>query len=427
MRRVWTVVWAITSLLVFGCSPQDEPGPGSAPESAPSHEASSHDASLEYLPWEGGPEYWSQFENATQWSDPSFFPIGIWHNSVSSDAEAQWDKSHGITFYAEMWEGTDFALLERNEMYWVGGKLNDTFDESSPYWPGVSLDDEVDGRYDPSEGIAYQEDLKAQYADSGKFAFANYTQLVIGSDMDVTDQERYVNMPDAVSLDMYWYTIPFCDWRPYRGDLYADPVPESTCRTASSYGKALNGLTIRDEVDGQLQPRWIFVENLNGLSGQDHVAYITGDQIKGAAMNSIINEARGLVWFNQSFTGPCESSAALRDAQVQGADFCGYEQIEAMGEVNTFVHSLAPIINTQSLGWTFGEGLDTMLKFHDGSAYIFAMTDGAAGTRALALPAEITGESAEVVGEDRTISVQDGSFTDDFATESSYHVYKIDL
>ena len=356
---------------------------------------------------------------------PNFFPIGIWFNGISSDTEVAWDKAHGINSYSGMWEGTDFSLFEKNDVYWVGGKLNNTFKESSPNWPGVFMDDEVDGRYTPAEGLKFLKGVKDAYAGSGKFMYANYTQLVIGSDLAKADQEKYVNFTDAVSLDMYWYSIPFCDWGPYRGELYADPVPQATCRTASSYGKAMNGLTIRDAADGNLQPRWMFVENLNGLSGHAHQGYVTPGQLKGAAMSSIINEARGLWWFNQSITGDCVTGSALRLAQVLGSDFCGYPQMQAMGEVNNLIHSLAPVINTQSYQWSFGTGLDTMLKTRDGYAYIFAMTDGTTGQRTFTLPAGIKGTSAEVIGENRSRPISNSRMTDSFAKEYTFHIYKV--
>ena len=382
---------------------------------------------LPRIPWEGGPAYYAKFADAQGWTDPSFFPIGIWYNGMSNDAEAKWDKAHGLNFYIGMWEGTDFGLFERNGACWLGSKLNDTFTDSSANWPGVFLDDEADGRFSVAKGTRILTDARKRWADSGKFTYANYTQLVIGSDMGKADQERYVNLPDVSSLDMYWYTIPFCSWTPYRGTLYADPVPLSTCRTSSSYGRAVNGLTIRDASDGSLKPRWMFLENLNGLSGQAHVGYITPGQLKGAAMNSVINEARGLMWFNQSFTGDCRSSAVVRDAQTKGSSFCGYAQVQAMGEVNNLVQSLARVLNTQSYQWEFGSGLDTMLKTYGGYAYVFAMTDGTTGGRSFALPAGVSGTSVEVVGEGRSLTVANGSFSDSFAHEYDYHIYKIKL
>jgi hypothetical protein len=226
---------------------------------------------------------------------------------------------------------------------------------------------------------------------------------------------------------MYWYTIPFCDWDRYRGERYAVPVPQATCRTASSYGKTMRALTIRDGADGRLQPRWQFIENLNGLSGQDHVGYISPGQLKGAAMASVINEARGIVWFNQSFTGPCQSTNVVRTAQMEGDAWCGAEQVAAMGEVNNLIHDHAEILNTQSYEWSFGQGLDTMLKTHDGHAYVFAMSDGRTGERSFTLPDGIGGTTVEVIGEDRTIDVVDGEFSDAFAHEYDYHLYRIAL
>ena len=93
------------------------------------------------------------------------------------------------------------------------------------------------------------------------------------------------------------------------------------------------------------------------------------------------------------------------------------------------MHQLAPVINTQSYKYSFGAGLDTMLKTYNGSAYVFSMVDGAStpGSRTFTLPGGITGSQVEVVGENRTIQISGGKFTDGFASESSYHVYRISL
>lgn len=67
-----------------------------------------------------------------------------------------------------------------------------------------------------------------------------------------------------------------------------------------------------------------------------------------------------------------------------------------------------------------------MLKVKDGSAYVFAMTDGGSGERDFVVPFGLS-DSVEVVGEDRELQITGGKFTDEFASESSYHVYKIAL
>lgn len=384
---------------------------------------------LPLIPWEGGPDYWRRFPNAVDWTDPSFFPIGIWFGNVSSDEEVSFDKTKGINTYVEMWEGTDFDLLARNRVYWLGhGLVNQ--DDTSKYNPGVFLDDEVDGQYEPAEGLRHLKKLRTEMGPD-RFTWANFTQLVVGPDLELRYQQEYVNgTADAVSVDMYWYSIPFCDWRPYRGDLYAVPIPIETCRTAHSYGLSQEALRLRDAVDGRLQPTWTWVENFNGLSGQDPQPYVTGGQLKGAAMATVIHEARALMWFNQSFTGPCQTANVIREAQMDPGSECGRRyaaNIDAMAEINHLASSLAPVLNTQSRRWSFGSRLDTMLKIHDGNAYIFAMTDGHAGRRSFRLPAGIKGRSAEVIGEMRTVPVVGATFTDEFAEEYTYHVYKIEI
>ena len=415
--------------VVFTPAGASTPDPSPEPTDPPTEVPDALD--LPRIPWEGGSAYWEQFPDAARWSDPSFFPIGVWWGNISSDAEAQWDKAHGINFYAGMWEGTDFSLFERNDQYWVGGRLNDTFDEDSPHWPGVFMEDEVDGWADsPEAGFAILQGIRDEWEGSGKFFYANYTSLVIGPDMALADQENYVNaFADVVSVDTYWHTAPYCDWTPYRAAFLAEPVPQESCHSSSSYGKTVTGLAKRDAADGERQALFNFVELLNPTPpdyGYDLTA--TGGQIKGAAMNSVINGARGLIYFNQSFGGPCPSGMAIRDAQTFGPEWCGAAQIEAMGEVNNLIQALAPVLNTQSYEWSFGDGTDTMLKVHDGSAYIFAMTaDGGSGERTFTLPDGLDGAAVEVVGEDRALTAQGRTFSDTFADPDVYHVYRVPL
>ncbi|NYH92117.1 DUF4082 domain-containing protein [Actinopolymorpha rutila] len=382
------------------------------------------------IPWEGGPAYWRNFPkaNAAGWSSPTFFPIVVWFNGVSSNAEALYDKSIGINSYVGMWEGTPYSLFADNGIYWLGGKLNSSFNDTSKNWVGEFLDDEVDGRFPPAQGFAHLKALSDKVIGTGRFRYANFTQMVISSDMPPATAAQYVNpYTDAVSVDMYFYTIPYCDWRPYR-DVYITPIDQAHCRTASSYGKTVRSLRMRDAADGKLQPMWQFVENLNGGPGEGpFVADITPAQLRAAVMNSVINEARGIVYFNQSFTGPCQGSAIFRQTQVNPS-FCAAPQVDAARIVNSQIKALAPVINTQSYTYSFGSGLNTMLKAYNGSVYVFAMIDGSSspGSRTFQLPAEVSGRTVTVLNENRTLTASSsGRFTDNFPAETTYHIYRI--
>jgi len=410
-------------------TPTVTPTPSPSPTVPPSTGAA---LNLPRIPWEGGADYWKQFSkpNAAGWSDPSFFPIVVWYNGISSNTEAQYDKSLGVNTYIGMDSSTPYSLFKDNNVFWIGDKLNSSFTDSSTNWVGDFLDDEVDGRYTPAAGQAYLQSLVNKFGNDGRFKYANFTQMVMSQDMNQADAQKYVNgYTNAVSLDMYWYTIPYCSQTPYR-DVYVTPVTQANCRTASSYGKTVQSLRKQDAADGKLQPIWQFVENLNGGPGASAPAvYITPGQLEGAVMDSVINEARGIVYFNQSLSGSCQGGSIFRQSQVT-SNFCGAAQVAAAKEVNNRIHSLASVINTQSYKYTFGPGLDTMLKAKDGSAYIFSMIDGSSkpGSRTFQLPAGISGKSVEVLNENRTIPVSStGSFTDTFAAEYSYHIYKVTL
>lgn len=403
--------------------------PPSAPLAAAGTETGALDLPL--VPWEGGPAYWKQFKKADQagWSDPSFFPIVAWYDSVSTPDEAAFDKKLGVNTYIGMPDTLDSSLLDDAGMFWIGGALNSTFSETTKSWVGSILDDEVDGRFSPEAGRSHLASRKKSIPQ-GLFSYANFTYMVLENDLGAEDSEKYINdFTDAVSVDKYWYTIPHCSAKPYR-DVSLVPVPQETCRTSSSYGKTMQALRQRDAADGQLQPLWQFVENMTGADQEGNFGqYIRPDQLAGAVMSSIINEARGLVYFNQSFAGPCKSSNVFRSAQVV-PEFCGQKQIDSVRTVNSRIHSLASVINTQSLEHSFGEGLSTMLKVHDGYAYLFAMADGQSSSseRTFYWPEGISGTKAQVLFEKRNVELEaDGRMTDAFDSEASYHIYKVKI
>ena len=400
--------------------------------------------SLPRIAWEGGPSYWNQFSMAASagWNDPSFFPIGIDPAPFSSAEEIQWDKAHGINFYCggqSQW--TPWSLLAENDMYYVGDKINSIYDgqmpDNYPNLVGYRLGDETDGIYaNPQDGYDFLNGLIADLGNrsDGRFMYNNYTQLVVTEGW-VPGSNYVNNFTDAVSMDMYWYTIPDSSYTAHAAWVSSINGPPSP-RSSSSYGAMTRGLRQVDDMDGKKQPIWMFIENLYGGPGENEdptkfVRYILPAEIKGAVMSSIINEARGILWFNAAMNAPADKYTVgnvLRQAQVNSS-FFGIPQVEAMGEINNQVQSLASIINTQSYVWNFGANLETMLKTKNGFAYIFAMCAAGStpGSRTFTLPAGITGTNITVVDESRTLTVSGGAFTDTFAAEYSYHIYKIAL
>lgn len=423
-----------TAFLTVSCTAETAlPTVSSKPASPHQSPTMGSPLNLPLKDWEGGNEFWSKFPRTRDagWDNPDFFPIVLWYNGLSTDEEAKYDKSLGFNSYIGMSETTPYRLFEDNDVYWVGPPLNDSFTKKSKNWVGNFLGDEVDGRFTPEEGQRVLKKAKEELVGSDRFDYANFTQIVMGKDMKKEDSEKFINAyTDVASIDMYWYTVPFCDWQPSPIE-YLTPVNHANCRTASSYGKTMDSLRARDATDGKLQRMWQFVELLNGGPGDDQafVANITPGQLQGAVMNSLIHEARGIVYFNQSLNGACTGGSLVRQTMVD-PEFCAKDQVAAAGEINNRIHDLAPVLNSQTYVHDFGPGLDTMLKVHDGYAYIFSMIDDdpKPGARVFSVPPELAGRPIEVLFENRTISQgSDASFTDTFDAEYSYHIYKVEL
>jgi hypothetical protein len=387
---------------------------------------------LPRIPWEGGPAYWNQFPvaKAAGWASPKFFPIVMWFDSVSSHAEVQADRSYGINTYIGEPKSTNYDFFADNNVFVL--TTLDNAPHGGTAQPGLFLVDEPDGGPSSAIDLRKVNNLVASSPSDGRFKEINFSATVIsGSDpgANTANFQAMVNSyAGPVSVDKYYYTQPSCfDIRYLMVSI--DPAH---CRTASSYGATVRALRALVAADGSLKPVWNFVEDLSGAPDPGHFyAYIKPGQLEGSVMDSIINEARGILYFNQSFAGTCRGSNVIRQAQDEMLP-CARPQMDAMRRVDQRIEALAPVINTQSYEYAFGTDLDTMLKAYQGSAYIFAMVSGARnsqpGKRTFTLPPALArAASVQVLYENRTIPVANGQFTDNFAYEYTYHIYKVTM
>jgi hypothetical protein len=228
---------------------------------------------------------------------------------------------------------------------------------------------------------------------------------------------KFVNdYTDVVSTDLYWYTNVYaCDEARTSMNL-----PPADCRLAANYGAIIDRERGLDAKDGRLQPIYAFIEL--GYPGSRATGVIKPAQMQGAVMSSLIHGARGIIYFNHSFGGACQSLNLLRER-------CGDKIRPAVAEINEKIEKLAPILNTQPYAYAAGPGMDTTLRKYRRSAYLFAMLGRGTkpGSRTLAVPAEFASAGkVEVLFENRTISLKSGGrFTDTFDAEYAYHIYKI--
>jgi hypothetical protein len=143
----------------------------------------------------------------------------------------------------------------------------------------------------------------------------------------------------------------------------------------------------------------------------------TPGQFRAQVWDSIIRGAKGIIYFPQKFkpqfsfdNTPPEIDAEMR---VQNA------RITALSDV-----ILSPI-DPPTMGIALGGPLEASWRFHDGKAYFIVLnTSGESTTQAISLQGVGKPETAQVVGESRSVSLSKATFTDTFAPHEA-HVYAV--
>ncbi|MEV0626543.1 hypothetical protein [Nonomuraea wenchangensis] len=436
---IGAVALLAAAALVWTVAGRSEGEPGPRPSASGTAAPRPDVAGLPRVPWEGGPAYYDRFAStkAAGWTNPAFFPVGVWYESVITQDDVDKDVEAGINTYIELTETSDMALIRKNGLFAVPSKpLKDygaetvawLITDEADMWAGPG-DDGWTGNFpgegplcipdDPHKercGYTVMKTLKDRLPKDGRPHYANYGKGVMIY-QDDRQAGRFLNdYTDLVSLDVYWYTSYFAcldgqNWLHWSG--------EERCRRAANYGLLIDRQRKLDALDGKLHPIYAFVEV--GRPAAEDRRQIEPDEVKGAVMSSLIHGARGVIYFNHSFGGPCQSQHVLRDA-------CGVTTRPAVIEVNRQIRQLAPVLNTQSVEYGFGPGVDTMLKAHQGAYYLFAMpsAEGRPGAHTFALPGGLSPGQVEVMFENRRLPVDaSGRFTDTFTSENSYHIYRI--
>ena len=379
---------------------------------------------------DGGGEYYSQFTNGLP-DDAGFFPLALWHESLTDEAGVQADKSFGINTYIEVTPDSDTAIARNNDMYVLSSLPTE-------HQNGFVLPDEVDmwaksgdgvwtGAWPGEAPVCEPEDSRCGYtvmekslakAPKDLAVYANFGKGVTFWDPDEPGKTFVNSYADIVSADNYWFTDPNICSQHEGGKRFETPrdMTGDECRLAANYGWTVE--RIRSLVDPEAsKPVWGFVEI--GLPFADGPRAITSQEIRAAVWQSIIAGARGIVYFNHSFGGTCQSQHVLRD--------CGTELSGDIAAINAEVEKMAPVINAPSVegAMTVNGPTKAAAKSIGSDMYILAGSAHAAEQQtefnvSCELPRTI-----EVVGESRTIRTSGGKFTDEFVDGNTIHLYKI--
>jgi hypothetical protein len=387
-------------------------------------------------PVDGGPDYYSRFAPSLP-DDEDFFPIGVWHEGVLDPDHVRADLAAGLNTYVELTEDSDLRLVRAAGMSAILGHPRGG-DETVGWLVG----DEVDmwggpgsgawtGNYpgqgeicvDPEErcGFSVLERSVAELPRDTRLRYANYGKGVTFWWDDAT-AGRFVNeFQDVVSADNYWFTDEYICGPTEGGVLLGSDVrlrPEE-CHLAANYGRTVDRVRSLVQPPGS-RPVWAFVE-LGHPFPEDDWPTITPAQVRAAVWSSLIHGARGIVYFNHSFGGPCESQHVLREP-------CYADVRAAAVRLDRQLARLAPVLNAPFADGvtTVAGAVDTMTKFSDGRLYVVAGSTQPGPQRATFRLSCIDDATVTVVDEDRSLALRSGTFTDAFTDGNAVHVYRID-
>jgi hypothetical protein len=214
------------------------------------------------------------------------------------------------------------------------------------------------------------------------------------------DYPEYVQGCDIASFDIY----PACHEHP---------------DVAGKLWMVADGVTRLRNWAGEGRQVWNCIECTH-INNPD--AKATPHQVKAEVWMSLIRGSRGIIYFCHQFKPQEIEAGLLADA----------EMLAAVTAINSQIHELAPVLNSPTIaGAASVESsaatvpVEAMVKRHGGATYLFAvgMRDGSTmATFKLSEPGAAT--QVTVLGENRSIALTGGHFSDDFEPWQ-VHLYRL--
>ena len=360
-----------------------------------------------YAQWENGPPH-----------DAGFFPIAVW---LQNPDNAKRYRQAGINTYVALWRGpTEEQLAElKNAGMKVICHQNKTALKhvDDPTIIGWMHGDEPDNAQSLGQGKGYGPPILPEKitADYYKIRQADPTRPVI------------LNLGQGVAWDGwhgrgvrtnhpedYPEYIKGCDIASF--DIY--PAVHSKPEVAGNLWFVAKGVERLTKWAGGKKVVWNCIE-CTRISNPEKKA--TPHQVKCEVWMSIIHGSMGLIYFVHEWEPKFDESALLHDAGM----------LSAVTAINRQITELAPVLNSPTIEDAASVSSSNkpipvamMVKKHDGATYLFA-----AGMRNDKTTATFTLKNAqgvknvEVIGENRTIAINDGVFKDDFKAWD-VHLYK---
>lgn len=349
----------------------------------------------------------------------SFFPIGVW---LQSPANADRYRAAGINTYVGLWQGPTAAQLSKlaaanmrvmcfqnetalqhpaatNIIAWM---QPDEPDNAQAWGARLGLGEPTP----PSKIRADYEQLKAR--DATRPIFLNLGQGVAWDNWygrgsrngHPEDYASYLEGCDIASFDIY-------------------PVNHPAPEVAGNLWYVPDGVTQLRRLTRDTKPVWNFIEctGIHRPAGKP-----TPLQVRAQVWMSLVHGSRGIIYFAHQFEPTFVEAALLADP----------EMLAAVTQINLQIASLAPALNSPTSTKVLSARstnpaapLASMVKQVGGFTYIFAVAMRPLETDAIFSLANVPeGTAVEVLGENRTLPVALGKFSDRFGPWA-VHLYRV--
>jgi hypothetical protein len=381
------------------------------------------------LPWTSPYAGWS---NGIP-TDPAFFPIAVW-------LQGSWHATElsqlGVNIYVGNNAGTDamavadLATIQKLGMYAILGQdsvgLADIADPTVAstvvgWWMSPDEPDNAQplagGGYGPPVSpatlVAQHDAYRAK--DPTRPMFLGLGQGVAydaweGRGSSAPPESAYVAASDIVAFDIYPYN-----------NCGGDPNEMATC---SQFWLNAFGVDRLHQWGAASRNQAVWTDFETTVIQAGTTSGPTPAQTVSEVWLALIHEANGVIYFLDSWNPSFREDAIFANTAMVGA----------VTALNAQIRSLAPELNSASIpglvtvtSSNAAAPVDTMVKANGSSLYVFSAVARAGITTASYVIQGMTGDApASVVGENRTVAVKAGAFSDDLA-ENGVHIYQIDL
>ena len=198
-------------------------------------------------------------------------------------------------------------------------------------------------------------------------------------------------------------------------DIY--PVASTTPQVKGKLEYVARGVSKLVKLSGPAQKVWNVIET----TALDPEHPVTPAQVRSEVWMSLIHGSSGIVYFVHEFQPNFREDAIFRHTGV----------VEEVSRTNKLIKSLAPVLNSPNVSEVLTVSsvvpIATMVKQYKNALYIFAvaMRDKACTVSFNAREFIVDGR-AEVIGEQRSITITAGNFEDSFAGYG-VHIYQISM